>query len=146
MAHLGVMYRHDAVPAHPLAYARRRQAVRIGSNPNQERLTGRRLIPVDRRGALETGRQVPGISLPRGPGGQLRPLQLGQRAQQLADAVRQQIVGVLPGPAPPDGRRVLAGTLGVRPHLHLHTQGHLPTQVHRGAAVRFRITDPVMRL
>ena len=109
-------------------------------------------------------------------------------AQQLADAVRQQIVSVLHGPAPPDRCRVqghlqaaapqqtprprqfqaaekelahlrmqhqlrpemlqgaLPGTLRVRPHLHLHTQGHLPAQVHRGPAVRFRITDPVMRL
>ncbi len=29
---------------------------------------------------------------------------------------------------------------------HLHPQRHLPAQFHRGAAVRNRITDPVMRL
>ena len=43
-------------------------------------------------------------------------------------------------------QRALPVTLRVRPHLHLHTQRHLPAQVHRGAAVRLCITDPVMRL
>ena len=57
---------------------RRQQPVRIGHNLSQERLPGRRLIPVDLRGALETGRQVPGIALSLGPGGQLRLLHPGQ--------------------------------------------------------------------
>ena len=207
VAHLRVMYGHNAVPAHPFfeAYARRRpghvlmqqlaqklgrrqQAVRIGHDLGQERLPGRGLIPVDRCGALETGRQVPGIALSRGPGGQLRPLHPGQRAQQLPDAVRQQIVGVLHGPASPDGRRVqghlqtataqqalrpgqfqaaqkerahlcmqhqlrpemlqraLPGTLRVRAQFHFDSECHLPAQVHRGPAMCFRITDPVMCL
>ena len=166
----------------------RQQVVCIGHNLGQERLPGRRLIPVDLRGALETDRQVPSIALPLGPGGQLRVLYPSQCAQQLADAVRQQIVGVLHRPAPPDGRRVqghlhgsppqqalrpgqfqaaekelshlrmqhqlrpemlqraLPGTLRVRAHLHLHPQRYLPAQIHRGPAVCFRITDPVMCL
>ncbi len=228
VAHLGVMYGHNAVPAHPLfeVYAgrrpghilvqqlaqelgrghdlapvravgrtaslgvpgRRQQAVRIGHDLGQERLPGRGLIPVDLRRALDTGRQVAGIALPRGPGGQLPILHPGQRPEQLADAVRQQIVGVLHRPTPLDGRRIqghlqaaaaqqaprpgqfqaapkqrahlrmqhqlrpemlqrtLAGTLWVGPHLHLHPQRYLPAQVHRGPAVRLRITDLVMRL
>ncbi len=85
---------------------RRQQAVRVGPDLGQSRLPGRRLIPVDLRRALDTGRQVPGIALPRGPGGQLPILHPGQGPEQLADAVRQQIVGVLHRPAPPDGRRV----------------------------------------
>ena len=146
MAHLGVMYGHNAVLAHPFfeAYARprpghilvqqwaqelgrgydlaplraggrpaslgflgrRQQAVRIGHDLGQERLPGRGLIPVDLRRALDTGRQVAGIALPGGPGGQLPILHPGQGPEQLADAVRPQIVGVLHRPAPPDGRRV----------------------------------------
>ena len=45
--------------------------------------------------------------LGRGPDlAQLRLLHPGQCAHQVEDAVRQQIVGVNHGPAPPDGRRV----------------------------------------
>ncbi len=120
MAHLGVMYGHNAVLAHPPleAYAGRRpghilvqqlaqelgrgcdlaplravdrlarlgvpglrqQAVRIGHDLGQERLPGRRLIPVDLRRAFDTGRQVAGIALPGGPGNQLPILHPGQRA------------------------------------------------------------------
>ena len=31
-------------------------------------------------------------------------------------------------------------------HLPVHPQHHLPAQFHRGATVRIRTTDPVMRL
>ena len=118
MAHLGVMYGYNAVLAHPLleAYARPRpghilvqqlaQELGRGHDLGQSRLPGRGLIPIDLRRALDTGRQVAGIALPRGPGGQVPILHPGQGSEQLADAVRQQIVGVLHRPAPPDGRRV----------------------------------------
>ena len=57
---------------------RRQQAVRVGHDLGQERLPGRGLIPVDLRRALDTGRQVARIALPRGPGGQLPILHPGQ--------------------------------------------------------------------
>ena len=44
----------------------RQQAVRIGHNLAWERLPGPGLIPVELRGALETGREVPGKALPLG--------------------------------------------------------------------------------
>ena len=78
----------------------------IGYNLGQKSLPCGGLIPIDLRSALETGRQVPGIALPLGSGGQFPILYPGQRAQQLTDAVRQKIVGVLHRHAPPDGCRV----------------------------------------
>ncbi len=44
----------------------RQQAVRIGHNLGWERLPGPGLIPVELRGAFETGREVPGKALPLG--------------------------------------------------------------------------------
>ncbi len=99
VAHFGVMYGHNAVPAHPFfeVYARRRPghilvqqwAQELGRGHDLAPLwavgrtaslgvPGRGLIPVDLRRALETGRQVPRIALPRGPGGQLPILHPGQ--------------------------------------------------------------------
>ena len=76
---------HDLAPLRAVGRAvildvpgRRQQAVRVGHDLGQSRLPGRRLIPVDLRRALDTGRQVAGIALPRGPGGQLAILHPGQ--------------------------------------------------------------------
>ncbi len=100
---------HDPVPVRAVGRTailgvpgRRQQAVRSGHNLGQERLPGRGRIPVDLHSALETGRQEPGIALPLGPGGQLRLLHPGPRAEQLPDAVRPQIVRC---PSPPRAPR-----------------------------------------
>ena len=58
-------------------------------------------------------------------------------------AVQVQVQGMHAGRSFPV---MLQRALRKRSHIHVHPQRHLPAQFHWGAAVRIRITDPVMRL